>query len=186
MAAPKPFAELLDERVHARFYAKVADEPDEHGCLLWLASVGTKGYGVFNLPGGSAIGAHRVAYVLAHGVDIPAELVIDHLCRVRRCVNPEHLRAVSNRGNLHAPGSEHWARTQREQTHCRRGHELAEDNLDPYQLARGRRQVPGLQDRLQPPVLPAREGRDRLDRSRAHRAGRRDLRAATRTGQGCG
>ncbi len=79
------------------------------------------------------------AYVLAHGVDIPAVLVIDHLCRVRRCVNPEHLRVQQPREPPRA-GIRALARTQREQTHCRRGHELADENLDPYQLARGRRQ----------------------------------------------
>jgi len=43
--------------------------------------------------------AHRLAYERAKG-SIPAGLQIDHLCRVRECVNPDHLEAVSQRENI--------------------------------------------------------------------------------------
>ncbi|MFF9577324.1 HNH endonuclease signature motif containing protein [Streptomyces rubiginosohelvolus] len=38
--------------------------------------------------------AHRVSYEASVG-PIPAGYHIDHLCRVRDCVNPEHLEAVT-------------------------------------------------------------------------------------------
>lgn len=42
--------------------------------------------------------AHRLAYAAAHG-PIPKGLVIDHLCRTKRCINPAHLEAVTSREN---------------------------------------------------------------------------------------
>ena len=45
------------------------------------------------------IGAHRIAYMRING-PIPEGLVIDHLCGVRNCVNPEHLEAVSHTINV--------------------------------------------------------------------------------------
>lgn len=129
----------LTESVRLRFENKVA-EPDTHGCRLWLAGASSKGYGAFGLRGRGMVSAHRVAYVLATGSDIPEGMVIDHLCRVRLCVNPEHLRVVTNRENLHADGSLHWAPARAQKTHCPRGHRLAGDNLSPVQLRRGRRQ----------------------------------------------
>lgn len=50
------------------------------------------------MPGG-AKAAHRMAYEHFKG-PIPDGLYIDHLCRVRCCVNPDHLEAVSNRENI--------------------------------------------------------------------------------------
>lgn len=130
---------MLTEFVRSRFYAKVA-VPDENGCTLWQAAVGTKGYGAFALPPRGMVSAHRVAYVLAHGEDIPPGMMLDHLCRIRHCVNPDHLRVVTNRGNLRADGSQHWARTKSEKPSCSRGHLLSDDNLIAYQQGRGRRQ----------------------------------------------
>lgn len=129
--------ETLTDAVRRRFDAKVA-EPDENGCRLWCASLSRKGYGHFGLRGRGMVGAHRVAYVLAYREDIPQGMALDHLCRVRHCVNPEHLRVVTNGQNLRAPGSEHWARERSEKTHCSRGHPLSGENVNAYQLRRGR------------------------------------------------
>lgn len=88
----------LDEATRDRFYAKVA-EANQDGCQLWLAATGTKCYGHFGVPGRGMVSAHRVTYVLAHDEDIPAGRFLDHVSRVRRCVNPQHLRVVTNQGN---------------------------------------------------------------------------------------
>lgn len=78
----------------ARFHEKYIKTPS--GCWLWTAGKYRAGYGQIHL-GRSAEGvqrvmqAHRVAYVLATGRDIPAHLVVMHSCDVRACVNPAHL-----------------------------------------------------------------------------------------------
>lgn len=48
---------------------------------------------------GKRLYAHRIAYALAHDGEIPDGKMIDHACHVRHCVNPMHLRAVTNKQN---------------------------------------------------------------------------------------
>ena len=66
-------------------------------CLPWVAFVGPRGYGQFR-SGGRAFLAHRFAYELWVG-PIPDGLVLDHLCRVRHCVNHDHLEPVTQKEN---------------------------------------------------------------------------------------
>jgi hypothetical protein len=112
-----------------RFEDKVMYEPNS-GCWLWTASVIPDGYGMINVGGrkGRSMLAHRVSYELYKG-PIPAGLDIDHLCRVRSCVNPNHLEAVSHSVNVLrgvVPGKvrANCAAI----THCPRGHEYTPEN----------------------------------------------------------
>jgi len=73
--------------VAKRFWKKVLKTET---CWLWL---GSEGYGRFYV-GKKRIAAHRVAYILEYG-PVPDQMVIDHLCKVRDCVRPDHLEAVS-------------------------------------------------------------------------------------------
>lgn len=69
--------------------------------------------------------AHRRAYELRVGA-IPAGKHLDHLCRVRNCVNPAHLEPVTNRQNaLRGTGP---SAVNAEKTHCSRGHEFNAEN----------------------------------------------------------
>ena len=55
--------------------------------------------------GGRSLGAHRIAWELRNG-PVPDGMVVDHLCRVRRCVNAAHLRVVTQKENVkRTPGS---------------------------------------------------------------------------------
>lgn len=80
-----------------RFWAKVNKT---ESCWLWTAcTLSPSGYGMFTLNGKGHL-AHRVAYQMANGVEIPKGLQIDHLCRTRNCVNPSHLEVVSPKENV--------------------------------------------------------------------------------------
>ena len=73
-----------------RFWASV-DKTDE--CWLWLQVLLASGYGKFYANGRQHL-AHRYAYELLVG-PIPDGLQIDHLCRVKNCVRPDHLEPVT-------------------------------------------------------------------------------------------
>lgn len=75
-----------------------ANKVRESSCIVWVGATNTVGYGVVQIDGERHL-AHRVAYEAAYG-PIPQGLVIDHLCRVRNCVKPEHLEAVTTAENL--------------------------------------------------------------------------------------
>jgi hypothetical protein len=66
---------------------------DENGCWLWQRTIDRGGYGALN---GST--AHRFVYEMYRG-PIPEGLHIDHLCRVRHCVNPDHMEPVTKAEN---------------------------------------------------------------------------------------
>ncbi len=70
-------------------------------CWLWVGQLSNKGYGLiyagaFALPGRSIgkRGAHVVIWEMLRG-PVPDGLQLDHLCRVRECVNPAHLEPVT-------------------------------------------------------------------------------------------
>lgn len=78
-----------------RLYERVDRRPA--GCWLWTGTIAPNGYGYFAIKGRSQQ-AHRVAYELLVG-PIPDGLDLDHLCRVRACVNPDHLEPVTRSEN---------------------------------------------------------------------------------------
>ena len=120
--------EIGDPRLPERFWSKV--EPDESGCWLWAAGKDRDGYGGFRMGSGNTR-AHRTAYQHLVG-EIAAGLVIDHLCRVRSCVNPAHLEPVANKVNvLRGVGP---CAVNAQKTHCIHGHELTDDNISPWNL----------------------------------------------------
>jgi hypothetical protein len=85
----------------ARFMDKVMPEPNS-GCWLWMGSVKPLGYGSFNLgrrPSRRTLQAHRFSYMADKGA-IPAGLQLDHKCRIRCCVNPDHLEPVTAGENV--------------------------------------------------------------------------------------
>lgn len=84
---------IVSPGLQARFLKKY--RVAESGCWDWIASKKPNGYGQIQTGrrGEGLVYAHRVSYELHKG-PIPESLVIDHLCRNRGCVNPEHLEAV--------------------------------------------------------------------------------------------
>jgi hypothetical protein len=105
--------------VVGRFWTKAMPEPNS-GCWLWTGAVMRNGYGAFHVPAMGTGLAHRVAYILFNG-EIPSDLQIDHRCRVRHCVNPDHLEPVTAAENLRR-GRE----ARGPSTVCQRGHSMAD------------------------------------------------------------
>jgi hypothetical protein len=112
-----------DARLPKRFWDKVRIDPGS-GCWLWTACERGKGYGSFWF-GGKMNQAHRVAREVLVG-EIPRGLQTDHLCRVRRCVNPEHLEPVTSRENTLRGDTAPAANVAK--THCPQGHPYDEGN----------------------------------------------------------
>lgn len=110
----------LSPEIAARFWSKVdVRQPTE--CWLWEAAKVHNGYGVFRLRQGPVY-AHRVAYQLLIG-DVPVgETQLDHLCRVRHCVNPAHLEIVTPKENFQR------GETNATKTHCKNDHEFTPTN----------------------------------------------------------
>jgi len=118
----EPLTNRITGTYEERFWARV--EKTET-CWLWTASTQGRGYGAM-WNGERMILAHRWAYQSLVG-PIPEGLELDHLCRVRNCVNPAHLEPVTRKENILRGESDPAKRAR--QTHCKRGHLLSGDNL---------------------------------------------------------
>ena len=97
------------------FWSKTATDT---GCVVWQGAQNSKGYGCFGV-GGRPTLAHRLAWEDANGA-IPDGMTIDHLCRVRACVNVEHMEIVSV-----AENSRRRPRVLTVGGVCRHGHAIA-------------------------------------------------------------
>lgn len=95
-------------------------------CWIWNGAKLANGYGRLTINDGrKAFLAHRISYELNVG-RIPEKLQIDHLCRVRNCVNPGHLEAVTCRINLLR--GETITALCAAKTHCPKGHQYSIEN----------------------------------------------------------
>lgn len=100
----------------AGFTAKTITPPTP--CVIWTGAVNSKGYPCYAVEGWSTL-AHRIAYEAARG-PIPEGMTIDHLCLVKRCVNPDHLEVVAR--------SENTRRQWRKPGQCPQGHFYTAEN----------------------------------------------------------
>lgn len=87
----------------------------DRGCWVWTALLDHDGYSRISVGGKMRIG-HRVAYEAFRG-PIPPGLTLDHLCRNRTCINPDHLEPVTLAENI-----SRGAHPNKSKTHCLRGH----------------------------------------------------------------
>jgi HNH endonuclease len=71
---------------------------EESGCLLYTKALDRDGYPKISYQGKKRLGSH-IVFELSHGV-IPEGHEVDHICHVRRCVEPTHLRALTHQENV--------------------------------------------------------------------------------------
>ena len=124
-----------------RFWSKVDKDgpipeynPELGSCWMWTGAL-SNGYGNFYVRKGvgdyAYLGAHKFSYELENGV-VDEGMEVDHLCRVRKCVRPSHLEAVTTKENLfRRPNSEST------RTACPQGHKY--DGANTYYNANGSR-----------------------------------------------
>jgi hypothetical protein len=120
-----------------RFWSKVDKNgtipdyrPDLGPCWLWTDAPHKHGYGVLMVDKKSRK-AHHIAWLVTRG-PLPkniglrkGQMVMDHLCRVRLCVRPDHLEWVTNEENTNRGFDGEWQRTK---THCPKGHPYSPEN----------------------------------------------------------
>ena len=100
----------------------LAKSQDSGECRVFIRSLTPSGYAqMWN--GTRVEQAHRIAYREAKGT-IPDGYDIDHLCKNRACINPDHLEAVPHSVNM-----ERAVNANREKKSCKRGHALSGDNV---------------------------------------------------------
>lgn len=102
-------------------------------CINYKGTIKNTGYGIWR-KNGVSIYAHRLVYELLVG-KIPQGYTIDHLCRNKACVNPQHLEAVTQRVNVMRSDAPTSINAQK--THCSNGHEFTIENT--YRRKDGRR-----------------------------------------------
>jgi hypothetical protein len=117
----KPLAE--------RLWPKVVRPADVSACWEWAGARMRNGYRVIGGPGGRqgrTLLAHRAVWELLNG-PVPVGKELDHLCRNRGCVNPDHLEPVARRENW-LRGESPSARVVRTAI-CKQGHPLGDGNV---------------------------------------------------------
>ena len=96
----------------------------EEGCWEWQGDATPNGYGKWAKASGAPVRAiHRITYEHYKNSEVPQGLQLDHLCRNRKCCNPDHLEPVTPSENTKR--QDHY---ERRKTECPKGHEYSEEN----------------------------------------------------------
>lgn len=111
------------KEVKKRFLSKI-EKTDK--CWIWKGYIEKSGYGRLSI-NDNPWWAHRCSFYIYNGYIPENGMVVDHKCRNRKCVNPKHLREVSQRQNcLENSMSRSYLNSLK--THCPKGHEYTKEN----------------------------------------------------------
>jgi hypothetical protein len=111
---------------HQRVLQRIEVEDD---CWIYQGRKSQTGYGNVTVYPKKESRAHRVVYEALVG-PIPKGMEIDHLCRRRACVNPDHLEPVTHTENVRRG---YWGKNE-----CVNGHEFTEANTRHYRTTKGK------------------------------------------------
>jgi len=118
---PNPIT--LNRAELARLHRFLKIDP-ETNCWLWMGAKTSNGYAKWNSTSGRSVrAAHRIVYEHYKQKKIGEGLQLDHLCRIRHCVNPDHFEEVTPSENTMRQN--HF---ERNKTHCPQNHEYNEEN----------------------------------------------------------
>ena len=116
---------LKDKSLTGAFMQKRIDfTSSPNGCWLWVGVKTHDGYPYWGTTGNKTVYAHRFIYEQEIG-PIQKNLTLDHLCRVRHCVNPAHMDPCTIHENI-ARGDYGW---RKRLTYCKNGHEFTPENI---------------------------------------------------------
>lgn len=96
-----------------------------NGCWIWQSAITNVGYGTVEISH-KQTSAHKWVFAICRGYWPPSTKTLDHLCRNRRCVNPNHLEVVTFRTNVLR--GEGVAAYNSRKTHCKNGHKFTPEN----------------------------------------------------------
>jgi hypothetical protein len=99
---------------------------DATQCWNWTGLLNKDGYGQSGYSLGNSKWKSCTAYKLAYRLlvgEVPQGLQLDHTCRNRLCINPDHLEPVTGKVNTNR-----GRRSNAEKTHCKHGHEYTDAN----------------------------------------------------------
>jgi hypothetical protein len=129
----KPWVENVYWKPALTRVLETIDKDPVSDCWLWLGLVTHLGYGVFKVNGKRRV-VHHWLYEHVNGV-LDEGLELDHLCRTRRCCNPQHLEPVTHRENVRRGSVGKYLRIK---IYCRHGHLYEGNNI--YVCPKGHRQ----------------------------------------------
>lgn len=120
---------LVRERERVHKHIKINSDNE---CWEWTATLTPSGYGQgydrYTITNCTVQFAHRIVYKLYKG-DIPKDLDLDHLCKNRKCVNPEHLQPITKKDHRKRTWEQ---RKKNPPMFCKHGHPLSGSNLYIY------------------------------------------------------
>lgn len=117
----------IAQKYKDKIWAKVDRRNGDLKCWEWTSVKTEKGYGRYSIYPNRAQYAHRLVWVLCGNL-IPSELVLDHICKNRGCVNPNHLRLVTLRQNT-LENSDSISAKNLKRSGCKNGHPYTKSNL---------------------------------------------------------
>ncbi len=115
-----------DHRLNRAEFARIQRQITihENGCWLWTGQLNNNGYAFAQRgPGHPKRVVHRILWEHYNDQFIPEGMQLDHLCRQRNCVNPDHFEAVTPSVNTSRQNH-----ANRNKTHCKHGHEYTAEN----------------------------------------------------------